>query len=105
MIKQVVNPISNINDDLVIPVKDLDETHEKKSQLKIVKYSKNMILFAVIYMSLTYLGKVYIYLMCGPTCYTEHRLVTKKKVKKLQIHVAATKKLKLIIIGLHLIIA
>ena len=29
MIKQVVNPISNINDDLVIPVKDLDETHEK----------------------------------------------------------------------------
>lgn len=82
MIKQVVNPISNINDDLVIPVKDLDETHEKKSQLKIVKYSKNMILFAVIYMSLTYLGKVYIYLMCGPTCYTEHRLVTKKKSKE-----------------------
>ena len=82
MIKQVVNPISNINDDLVIPVKDLDETHEKKSQLKIVKYSKNMILFAVIYMSLTYLGKVYIYLMCGPTCHTEHRLVTKKKSKE-----------------------
>ena len=67
MIKQVVNPISSINDDLVIPVRDLDETHEKKSQLKIVKYSKNMILFAVIYMSLTYLGKVYIYLMCD-TC-------------------------------------
>ena len=38
MNKQVVNPISTINDDLVIPVKDLDETHEKKSQLKIVKY-------------------------------------------------------------------
>ena len=35
-------------------------------------------LFAVIYMSFTYLGKVYIYLICGPTCDTEHRFITKK---------------------------
>ena len=33
-----------------------------------------MILFAVIYMSLTYLGKVYIYLMCNP--YLSHRTQT-----------------------------
>ena len=81
MIKQVVKPINIINDDLVIPITDLNQT-QHKSQLKIIKYSKNLILFTVIYISLMYFGKVYIYLICSPTCDTENRFVTRKNSKE-----------------------
>lgn len=78
MIKPVVNPINSINDDVHISVKELTKPKKKFSQFKIVRYSKDIIIFAIVYMTLTYLGKVYIYLICGPTCDTENRFITKK---------------------------
>ena len=78
MIKQVVNPINSSTDEVQIHIDDSSKSKKQNSELKIVKYSKNLVLFAVIYMSLTYLGKIYIYLICGPTCDTEHRFITKK---------------------------
>ena len=77
MITQVVIPITSNTSNVKFTIKD---THgpKKKPEFKIIKYSKNIILFVVVYMLLTYLGKVYIYLICGPTCDTEDRFITKK---------------------------
>ena len=77
MITQVVIPITSNTSNVKVTIKD---THEpkKKPEFKIIKYSKNIILFVVFYMLLTYLGKVYIYLICSPMCDTEDRFITKK---------------------------
>ena len=80
---QVVNPINGDTDNIHLNIKDSRQSKKHNSQLKLVKYSRNVILFAVIYISLTYLGKVFIYLICAPTCDTKNRFITKKNSKEI----------------------